>query len=94
MTSHSESSPSAQTSPQTPPETPPATSQTPDAPQVVAVNYEYSFTLPQVLEQLDVSVLFSTYQAGRVASIGVHQGEMRVGFAYFDGIRGLAPGEA
>jgi len=58
-------------------------------PQAVAVNYEYSVNLPQLLEQLDLSVPISTYQAGRVASIGVHQGEMRVGFAYFDQAMGL-----
>jgi uncharacterized protein (TIGR03032 family) len=55
----------------------------------VPVNYEYSVTLPELLARLDLSVLISTYQAGRVASIGVHQGQMRVGFAYFDQTMGM-----
>ena len=53
------------------------------------VNYEYSVNLPDLLAQLDLSVLISTYQAGRVASLGVHQGELRVGFAHFDQAMGL-----
>jgi hypothetical protein len=47
----------------------------------VPVNYEYSLNLPELLNQLDLSVLISTYQAGRVASIGTYQGQMRVSFA-------------
>jgi uncharacterized protein (TIGR03032 family) len=57
--------------------------------QAVPVNYEYSVNLPELLAKLDLSVLISTYQAGRVASIGVHQGELRVGFAHFDQAMGL-----
>lgn len=57
--------------------------------QAVPVNYEYTVTLPELLTQLDLSVLISTYQAGQVASIGVHQGEMRVGFSHFEQAMGL-----
>lgn len=57
--------------------------------QTVPVNYEYSVNLPELLTKLDISVLISTYQAGRVASIGVHQGELRVSFAHFDQAMGL-----
>jgi uncharacterized protein (TIGR03032 family) len=57
--------------------------------QGVAVNYTYSLSLPQLLQQLDLSVLISTYQARQVVSLGVHQGEMRVRFARFDQAMGL-----
>jgi uncharacterized protein (TIGR03032 family) len=58
-------------------------------PRAVPVNYEYSLHLPELLSQLDLSVLISTYQAGRVVSIGVYQGQMRVSFAHFDQAMGL-----
>ncbi|MDJ0584502.1 DUF4915 domain-containing protein, partial [Microcystis sp. M49636_WE2] len=57
--------------------------------QAVPVNYEYSLNLPELLNQLDLSVLISTYQAGRVASIGTYQGQIRVSFAHFDQAMGL-----
>lgn len=55
----------------------------------VAVAYEYSASLPELLRQLEASVLLSTYQAGRVVSLGCHQGEMRVAFSRFDQAMGL-----
>jgi hypothetical protein len=41
------------------------------------------------LERLDLSVLLSTYQAGRVVSLGCHGGQLRVGFSHFDQAMGL-----
>lgn len=55
----------------------------------VAVSYEHSANLPALLERLDVSVLLSTYQAGRVVSIGSHQGKLQIGFSRFDQAMGL-----
>jgi uncharacterized protein (TIGR03032 family) len=55
----------------------------------VAVSYEHSATLPALLERLDLSVLLSTYQAGRVVSLGCHGGQLRVGFSRFDQAMGL-----
>ncbi len=57
--------------------------------KAVPVNYEYSVTLPDLLERFELSVLLSTYQAGRVVSLGVHHGQMWVGFAHFDQAMGL-----
>ena len=54
-----------------------------------AVSYEHSKSLPALLERLDLSVLFSTYQAGRVVSVGSHQGKLRLGFSHFDQAMGL-----
>ena len=50
----------------------------------VAVSYEHSANLPALLECLALSVLLSTYQAGRVVSLGCCGGELRVGFSRFD----------
>ena len=55
-----------------------------DQRQAVPVNYEYTVNLPGLLTHLDLFVLISTYQAGRVASIGVYQEKIQVGFAHFD----------
>jgi hypothetical protein len=41
----------------------------------VDVRYEHSKGLPALLEHLELSVLLSTYQAGRVVSVGSHRGE-------------------
>jgi uncharacterized protein (TIGR03032 family) len=57
--------------------------------QPVDVRYEYTQGMPTMLEQLELSVLFSTYQAGRVVSVGSHRGELRLGFAHFDQAMGL-----
>jgi uncharacterized protein (TIGR03032 family) len=55
----------------------------------VACTYEYTLGLPALLERLELSVLLTTYQAGRVVSLGSHQGELRIGFAHFDQAMGL-----
>jgi uncharacterized protein (TIGR03032 family) len=58
--------------------------------EAVAVNYEHTVNLPALLEALNCSLLLTTYQAGRVVSLGSHQGELRVAFAFFDQAMGLA----
>jgi len=55
----------------------------------VEVSYEHSLSLPQLLEQLDVSLVLSTYQAGQVVSLGTYRGEIRVRFAHFDQAMGV-----
>jgi hypothetical protein len=55
----------------------------------VEVSFEHSQTLPSLLERLELSVLLSTYQAGRVVSVGSHRGELRLGFSHFDQAMGL-----
>jgi hypothetical protein len=57
--------------------------------QPVEVRYEHSRGLPALLEQLELSALLSTYQAGRVVSVGSHRGELRLGFSRFDQAMGL-----
>ncbi|MCP9861359.1 MULTISPECIES: DUF4915 domain-containing protein [unclassified Cyanobium] len=66
--------------------------QPPPAPELkpVDVRYEHSQSLPALLEHLDLSVLLSTYQAGRVVSVGSHRGDLRLGFSRFDQAMGLS----
>lgn len=56
----------------------------------VPVRYEYSTNLPQVLASLQISLLLSTYQAGKVITIGSHEGQLVFGFANFSQAMGLA----
>ncbi|MEB3319732.1 MAG: TIGR03032 family protein [Cyanobium sp.] len=72
--------------PATPAQDEPTTAERPH----VAVRYEHSLSLPALLERLNLSVLLSTYQAGRVVSLGCHQGQLQVGFSRFDQAMGLA----
>ena len=58
--------------------------------QPVEVRYEHSQGLPALLEQLELSVLLSTYQAGRVVSACSHRGELRLGFSRCDQAMGLS----
>ena len=53
------------------------------------MRYVHIQTLPDLLERLELSVLLSTYQAGRVVSMDSHRGELRLGFSYFDQAFGL-----
>ena len=53
------------------------------------MRYEHSQRLPALLEQLELSVLLSNYQAGRVVSACSHCGELRLGFSRFDQAMGL-----
>ena len=56
----------------------------------VEVRYEHSQGLPALLEQLELSVLLSTYQAGRLVSVCSYCGELRLGFSRFDQAMGLS----
>src|SRR5580704_17063040 len=54
------------------------------------VRHEYTHTLPSLLSQLGVSLLVSTYQAGKVVAIGVAQGELALSYHNFERAMGLA----
>jgi hypothetical protein len=56
----------------------------------VPVEYEYSTNLPAVLERLDLSLVLSTYQAGKLITIGSHQGQLVFGFAGFPQVMGVS----
>jgi len=68
--------------------TPPAAART-DAP-TREVRHEYTRNLPSLLSQLGVSLLVSTYQAGKVVAVGVVQGELTLSYRNFERAMGLA----
>src|SRR5262245_6668277 len=62
------------------------------APAMREVRHEYSRTLPALLSQLGVSLLVSTYQAGKVVAVGVAEGELTLSYHNFERAMGLAVG--
>src|SRR5881275_830948 len=60
------------------------------APATREVRHEYSRGLPALLDQLGVSLLVSTYQAGKVVAVGVAQGELALSYHNFERAMGLA----
>src|SRR5262249_55230462 len=54
------------------------------------VRHEYTRPLPPLLSQLGVSLLVSTYQAGKVVAVGVAQGELTLSYHNFERAMGLA----
>lgn len=59
-------------------------------PHVREVRHEYSRAFPSLLGQLGVSLVVSTYQAGKVVLIGAHQGELTLTYHNFERAMGLA----
>jgi uncharacterized protein (TIGR03032 family) len=60
------------------------------APPTREVRHEYTRSLPPLLSQLGVSLLVSTYQAGKVVAVGVCQGELALSYHNFERAMGLA----
>ena len=54
------------------------------------VRYEHSRNLPAVLAHLGVSLLVSTYQAGKVFVVGAQRGALALAFHNFEKAMGLA----
>src|SRR5246127_1404126 len=67
--------------------TPPGTT---GAARTREVRHEYTHTLPPLLSQLGVSLLVSTYQAGKVVAVGVADGELTLTYHNFERAMGLA----
>src|SRR5262245_11243254 len=68
----------------------PRASAGPAAPPTREVRHEYTHSLPPLLSQLGVSLLVSTYQAGKVAVVGVADGELALSYHNFERAMGLA----
>src|SRR5262245_42254003 len=62
------------------------------APATREVRHEYTRALPALLDQLGVSLLVSTYQAGKVVAVGVAEGELTLSHHNFERAMGLAVG--
>jgi uncharacterized protein (TIGR03032 family) len=54
------------------------------------VRYEHSRSFPAVLEQLEVALVVSTYQAGKLFVVGARQGELALSFHNFEQAMGVA----
>src|SRR4051812_21933963 len=67
-----------------------AASQRADIPATREVRHEYTPTFPALLNQLGVSLLVSTYQAGKVVAVGVARGELTLSYHNFERAMGLA----
>jgi uncharacterized protein (TIGR03032 family) len=58
----------------------------------LAVRFQYTPVLPEILSHLNASILVSTYQAGKVLVIGVHEQRLQVSVLDFDQPMGIAVG--
>jgi len=58
--------------------------------QRIPVRYEYTPAFPQILSHLSASLLVSTYQAGKVLVLGVHEGKLAISWLEMDQPMGLA----
>jgi hypothetical protein len=54
------------------------------------VDYEHSVSLPKLLERVGVSLVVSTYQAGKFLTVGVHESKLVMRFHHFDQAMGIA----
>jgi uncharacterized protein (TIGR03032 family) len=75
------------------PETADAGASPPDqksAPPTREIRHEYTRSLPPLLRQLGVSLLLSTYQAGKVVAVGIAGGELVLSYHNFQRAMGLA----
>lgn len=55
----------------------------------VTVDYEHSLSLPRLLEHVGASLVVSTYQAGKVFTVGVHESRLVVRFHHFEQAMGI-----
>src|SRR5262249_43091015 len=60
------------------------------APRSREVRHEYTHSLPPLLSQLGVSLLVSTYQAGKIVAVGVAGDELALTYHNFERVMGLA----
>ncbi len=61
-----------------------------DASAMREIRHEFTPTLPALLDELGVSLLVSTYQAGKVVGVGVAQGKLTLSYHNFERAMGLA----
>ena len=54
------------------------------------IRHEYTRSLPALLSELGVSLLVSTYQAGKIAAVGVAGGELTLSYHNFERAMGMA----
>jgi uncharacterized protein (TIGR03032 family) len=57
---------------------------------LTAVDFSFSAQLPGLLDQHGLSIILSTYQAGKVLAIGTHANQLQIRFHHFEQAMGLA----
>ncbi len=60
--------------------------------QAVPVHYEYSPGFVELLQHMNASIVLSTYQAGKVLVLGVHQRQLTISTMDYDRPMGIAIG--
>ena len=63
---------------------------TSDSNQQTSVHFQHSTNLSGLLDQLGISLLISTYQAGKTFTVGSCQEKLQIRFHHFDHAMGLA----
>ena len=58
--------------------------------KLVNAPFQYSSVLPEILAHLNVSLMISTYEAGKVLVIGVHELKLKISFLDFHQPMGIA----
>ena len=54
------------------------------------VRFEHSKDFPELLQQLSITLLVSTYQAGKLVVLGTHEGQLALSFHNFEQAMGVA----
>src|ERR1700729_3630089 len=57
---------------------------------LIPVDFNHSGNFVELLERLKISLLVSTYQAGKVFAIGVSDGKIHISFHHFEQAMGLS----
>ena len=57
---------------------------------VLEVRYEFTPVLAEILSHLQASLMVTTYQAGKLLVLGVHQGQLKISFSNYEQPMGLA----
>ncbi len=73
----------------------PESSSSPESPQQrqrvhKEVSYEHSTSLPSLLDRIGAALIVSTYQAGKVFTVGVHESKFVIQFHHFEQAMGIA----
>ncbi|MCA9056867.1 MAG: DUF4915 domain-containing protein, partial [Planctomycetaceae bacterium] len=71
-------------------ESPDAASPAETGQRVTEVRYEFTDRLPEILNHLQASLMVTTYQAGKLLVLGVHDGKLKISFVTCEQPMGLA----
>ena len=62
----------------------------PSKDRMLEVRYEFTPILADILSHLKCSLMVTTYQAGKLLVLGVHNGTLKISFSNYDQPMGLA----